>query len=789
MTDSTDAECDICAIGIVQHKWLRNAVVPVSPGKVTFLFGINNSGKSTILDAVQQLGDAPREAQSWVIGYLTAGDMANLWTPEKLSKYWAEDFRDSSEFWFKLFEHAEDDRTLTNRFVDESLVTGRENYLALSTMFAPTDLDPAAHFVAWHAELPDTSRSLAPLRDLDALAEAIWAEGLVPGASMFGPLDAVVAIPPDIKSRIQNWADQVCYWDDPDWPILFPDMPRPESPPGPPSEIFERLAAPYSWLVTPSSIIGTLRETLPEIVRLSPFEILNPSSQATKISGWPVSKLAFLKNVTELAWRRRAERDFELNRSRRPNASLLEVSGNTGAPPRIHDAAFAALDRICLAATEFIPPFAFPFQTTALVPRISADGLDIELVVIPDATQALKYLELRAMNQDHDYAFSELLQSTSAKMRTIPITELAEGIRLWFNLAIVRATSFESFMEIFSDEYASIVADLDETVGENYMTTSQIVLVDEPERHLHPLAQRAAAQSLVDFAASTGAAVIAATHSPAFLHASDGIFVHVQRHPDDSVEVQQVHRDDLVEHLKSAPFLGFNHGELFNAYNSYLVVEGEHEAILLELWCDDLVSNARLKVLPMRGTNKAQSLNLELEQFMQVAPKPVGFLLDADPMLQAMAQLAPNFEDLPSAATRIELCKQRIPGFADRVKRDSKLKKLPSWTELFFHEHVPATAPMVFIDEEDIVFLLDEAMISDNAQRRYTHDEAREVTATKPPFTPIKEHLKRHFGLRPGVFSVEEIRRMAGQSTGPGVEAFRAKTEEVTTRLSTLWTS
>jgi putative ATP-dependent endonuclease of the OLD family len=79
-----------------------------------------------------------------------------------------------------------------------------------------------------------------------------------------------------------------------------------------------------------------------------------------------------------------------------------------------------------------------------------------------------------------------------------------------------------------------------------------ILVIEEPEAHLHPLAQRWVAQHLRELAATEGIQVIFTTHSPAFVKMLDleGLVVTRKTKVDGTV-VAQLTPEDLADHCRS----------------------------------------------------------------------------------------------------------------------------------------------------------------------------------------------------------------------------------------------
>jgi energy-coupling factor transporter ATP-binding protein EcfA2 len=137
---------------------------------------------------------------------------------------------------------------------------------------------------------------------------------------------------------------------------------------------------------------------------------------------------------------------------------------------------------------------------------------------------------------------------------------------------------------------------------------------DEPEAHLHPAAQRRVAQAL-ETIRNEGADVVIASHSPTFIDRPDWRTLHVR---DGGVEL--LPPEAAVSRTALARDLGVTTGELLSTVEHLLVVEGEHDRLVLEeLWGAELRA-AGIVVVRMLGThNILATVDLDfIERFLDV---------------------------------------------------------------------------------------------------------------------------------------------------------------------------
>jgi len=152
-----------------------------------------------------------------------------------------------------------------------------------------------------------------------------------------------------------------------------------------------------------------------------------------------------------------------------------------------------------------------------------------------------------------------------------------------------------------------------------------IRIFDEPEAHLHPLAQRAIANGL-DRLRLRGDNVVVASHSPHFLSTSGWGLMHVQRTPEGTT-ISPLTEADLRARTKLAADLGLSRGELLTRVSYLLIVEGEHDRLMLESFYAEELSTAGVAIVRMHGTRYLPA-TAELDFIERYLDVPVGVLLD-----------------------------------------------------------------------------------------------------------------------------------------------------------------
>ena len=136
---------------------------------------------------------------------------------------------------------------------------------------------------------------------------------------------------------------------------------------------------------------------------------------------------------------------------------------------------------------------------------------------------------------------------------------------------------------------------------ESLRQVTTVRVVDEPEAHLHARAQRGVAAALED-ARRAGESVILATHSPQFLDLPGWQLVHLQRTPEGTT-LSPLEPSDLDARRALAEQMGFTRGELLARLTFLLIVEGEHDRLMLETLYGDDIETYGIGVLRMHGTS------------------------------------------------------------------------------------------------------------------------------------------------------------------------------------------
>ncbi|WP_433317950.1 AAA family ATPase [Micromonospora chersina] len=148
---------------------------------------------------------------------------------------------------------------------------------------------------------------------------------------------------------------------------------------------------------------------------------------------------------------------------------------------------------------------------------------------------------------------------------------------------------------------------------------------DEPEAHLHPAAQRRLVTAL-DKLVGEATNIMISSHSPIFLDMPG----YVQAHVDNSEGLSRIDvlgSADVKARDALAQQLGITGGELFAGIGALLIVEGEHDRLILETLYGKDLRSAGVAVVRMHGTDNLLA-TAELDFIDRYLDVPIVILVD-----------------------------------------------------------------------------------------------------------------------------------------------------------------
>ncbi|CAB4895713.1 unannotated protein [freshwater metagenome] len=157
---------------------------------------------------------------------------------------------------------------------------------------------------------------------------------------------------------------------------------------------------------------------------------------------------------------------------------------------------------------------------------------------------------------------------------------------------------------------------------------ADLLLVDEPERHLHPARQAEMTGWLLDLARDNGSRILAVTHAPAALTQREGV-AHSQVFRDDhgASHIADLRPVELTPWSPLSKSMGLDRGGLYAPWCRAVFVEGRHDVEVLESFAGQELRAAGVLTRPTHGTkNLRPALEAWLES--QQGGIPVAVLID-----------------------------------------------------------------------------------------------------------------------------------------------------------------
>ena len=132
------------------------------------------------------------------------------------------------------------------------------------------------------------------------------------------------------------------------------------------------------------------------------------------------------------------------------------------------------------------------------------------------------------------------------------------------------------------------------------------LLIDEPEAALHRTAERRMARALAEIAAERDLCVVVATHSPEVLDTPNAHVYLVRRSDQGLIDGHQVHPLE-GESKKELQEFGLLPSDLLRRQKGFLLVEGQHDLIVLDTLIGSELERLRVELLPVRGAGRLAS--------------------------------------------------------------------------------------------------------------------------------------------------------------------------------------
>jgi hypothetical protein len=242
-----------------------------------------------------------------------------------------------------------------------------------------------------------------------------------------------------------------------------------------------------------------------------------------------------------------------------------------------------------------------------------------------------------------------------ARVLSVPLADLGAGLRRWVATAVRLAADACATGEISAVRWLGNQGDISEPprVVKGESATPRILVVDEPEQHLHPHAQETIAAWAVQQARQHHAVVIA-SHSPAFLALSpeQATICLVQRagHETHVQALPPVHGDDGVSRARRLGLeLGLGREALAQLTRAVVVVEGEWDRQMLLHFYGPELGQQRVLIVPLQGSD-------ELGAFADAAVIPVLGVPVVALLDEVRASSWEELAALPGTLSKAERC-------------------------------------------------------------------------------------------------------------------------------------
>lgn len=152
-----------------------------------------------------------------------------------------------------------------------------------------------------------------------------------------------------------------------------------------------------------------------------------------------------------------------------------------------------------------------------------------------------------------------------------------------------------------------------------------LFVIDEPEQHLHPRAQRELAVWLADLVRANDSQALITTHSVPFINRSDRIS-YIRREGPGASSISA--SDEEITALNEiAADVGLNRGELLSGVSLFLFVEGPSDRLVLEGLFGERLQRMGVAVIPMHGVLQLRQI-MDATVLVRYSTAKTAFLVD-----------------------------------------------------------------------------------------------------------------------------------------------------------------
>ena len=303
--------------------------------------------------------------------------------------------------------------------------------------------------------------------------------------------------------------------------------------------------------------------------------------------------------------------------------------------------------------------------------------------------------------------------------RRLPIDALSRAERQWAELAIRESMVLQLSALVFGDAPKRAV----------------LSVIDEPESALHRAAEAHMARALRN-RGDSGMVLVVATHSPELLDAPEGWITEVKKHGGNwgksRIEpLRALEREDLAR-------LGLLPSDLLRRHRVILLVEGQHEEVLLDAFLADRLRAARVKVVPLHG-GKRLAGTVDSQVLFTHTDAHVVALLDnlRAERLASVWEIATGLAVRGDVQAAIEAVVEGIPD--NRKRKGDEAGYMRGWLTRALQEGLTSRATPYALSEADIIRYLPVSSFAPGAdswsdlERRHNEERAAARPDRMPP--------------------------------------------------------